>query len=367
MKLKNANLMTFNKLTENKRIFCFAAGKLVQRIFGMYKDLRIEDRIVNYVDNNTALAHTKSLLNGKEIEIITLNEMLQKIRRDDIILIGTFRFKEVIDQLDSISAIKANDCYILKFLMEDFDNFPIEKPCFPKQAKIPKKIHYFWFGGNALGDLEKRCIDSWQKYCPDYEIIRWDENNYDYKKNRYAKEAYEKGKYAFVSDYARLDVVYNEGGIYFDTDVEIIKPIDDLLGYDGFMGFETNSLINSGSGIGGVAGLELFRALRDAYNSFSFALDKGRYNDLTNVYIQSKELKSYGLALNNSFQVINNIAFFPAEFFSPISYLSGNSYVSSNTFSIHRFSSTWQTTDSTDYRMNQQKYINDIIKRIKNG
>ena len=93
---------------------------------------------------------------------------------------------------------------------------------------IPKKIHYCWFGGNPMPEKDKKCIESWKRYCPDYEIIRWDESNYDVSKNRYMKEAYEEKKWGFVPDYARLDIIYNEGGIYLDTDVELVKNLDDL-------------------------------------------------------------------------------------------------------------------------------------------
>ena len=94
---------------------------------------------------------------------------------------------------------------------------------------IPKVIHYCWFGGNPLPDEAKRCIDSWKKYCPDYKIIEWNESNYDVNSNEYMKAAYNEKKWAFVSDYARVDVVYRYGGIYMDTDVELIKPLDKFL------------------------------------------------------------------------------------------------------------------------------------------
>lgn len=103
---------------------------------------------------------------------------------------------------------------------------------------IPKKIHYCWFGRNPLTESAKKCIESWKKYCPEYEIIEWNENNFDLTENRYAREAYEQKKWAFVSDYARLKIVYEQGGIYMDVDVELIKPLDELTELDGYMGFE---------------------------------------------------------------------------------------------------------------------------------
>ena len=104
---------------------------------------------------------------------------------------------------------------------------------------IPKKIHYCWVGGNSKPPLVKKCIQSWKKYCPDYEIIEWNESNYDISKNIYMKQAYEAKKWAFVTDYMRLDIIYEHGGIYLDTDVELIKNIDDLLSNEAFAGIES--------------------------------------------------------------------------------------------------------------------------------
>ena len=105
---------------------------------------------------------------------------------------------------------------------------------------IPKKIHYCWFGGNPLPPLAEKCIASWKKYCPDYEVIRWDESNYDCNKHPYMREAYNKKKFAFVADYARMDIIYNHGGIYLDTDVELLKNLDFLLANSFYIGFDDN-------------------------------------------------------------------------------------------------------------------------------
>ena len=123
---------------------------------------------------------------------------------------------------------------------------------------IPKKIHYCWFGRNPLPESAKKCIESWKKYCPAYEIIEWNEDNFDLTENRYAREAYEQKKWAFVSDYARLKIVYEQGGIYMDVDVELIKPLDELTELDGYMGFEKEidgqMWIATGLGFGARAG-----------------------------------------------------------------------------------------------------------------
>ena len=111
---------------------------------------------------------------------------------------------------------------------------------------IPKVIHYCWFGGKPLPKLAKKCLASWKKFCPDYEIIRWDESNFDVNGCDYSREAYEAKKWAFVSDYARLKVIVDNGGIYMDTDVEVVKPLDEFLSHEAFSGFENPRSITTG-------------------------------------------------------------------------------------------------------------------------
>ena len=119
---------------------------------------------------------------------------------------------------------------------------------------IPKKIHYCWFGNNSMPDEYIKYIDGWKKLCPDYSIIRWDESNYDVNKHPFISKAYKDRKWAFVSDYARLDIIYNNGGIYLDTDVQLIKNIDELRRFRAYVGFEAESFINTGLGFGAEKG-----------------------------------------------------------------------------------------------------------------
>ena len=132
---------------------------------------------------------------------------------------------------------------------------------------IPKVIHYCWFGKGEMPKLAKKCIRSWKKYCPDYEIICWNEDNFDLSQNRYMREAYEAGKWAFVSDFARLKIIYENGGIYLDTDVEIIKPIDDLTVNRGFMGFDEKGIVATGLGFGAEKGNEI---IGEFFNGITF-------------------------------------------------------------------------------------------------
>ena len=188
------------------------------------------------------------------------------------------------------------------------------------ENQIPKVFHYCWFGGNELTESVKKCIQSWKKYCPDYQIIRWDESNYDYTKNKYMIEAYQQKKWGFVSDYARLDILYNYGGIYLDTDVEIIRSFDDLLEYKAFMGFE-NNYVALGLGFGARKHVEEIKEMRDEYENLSFILPDGSLNMRPVPRYTTEYLEARGLVANGTRQTINGIEIFPTEYFCPERFL----------------------------------------------
>jgi hypothetical protein len=215
---------------------------------------------------------------------------------------------------------------------------------------IPKIIHYCWFGGNSLPELALKCIDSWKKYFPDYEIKEWNETNYDVHKIAYASEAYGAKKYAFVSDYARFDILYKYGGIYFDIDVEVIKSFECILKNGGFMGFEmakktsANQGIacNAGLGMGCEAKLNIVHQVLKFYETLSFINPDGSYNTTTIVEHVTAILKKYGLANENSMQQLDGFVIYPIEYFAPINYFTGTMKITENTHSIHHYNSSWE-------------------------
>lgn len=205
---------------------------------------------------------------------------------------------------------------------------------------IPKKIHYCWFGSGQPDELAQKCIDSWKKYCPDYEIVKWNEDNYDVTKHSYMKEAYEAGKWAFVTDYARLDILYKHGGIYFDTDVEVIRSFDPLLENRAFVGREDGDRVNTGQAIGAEKGLEIIRELRDVYKNEVFKTGNG-YNTTTCVDYTSDYLVRKGLKNDNSKQTIDELTVYPRDYFCPIKVGHTRPVLTDNTYSIHHFAASW--------------------------
>lgn len=216
---------------------------------------------------------------------------------------------------------------------------------------IPKIIHYCWFGKGEKPKLAKKCIASWKKYCPDYEIIEWNENNFDVNLNGYTKWCYENKKYAFLSDYVRLLVVYENGGLYFDTDVELIRNPDFLLKNQAFFGFETdgtevsnpkNADINSGLAYGSVAsGL----ALKNMLAEYESLLD-GKHGVVMCPQLNTQALEKIGLKRDGSYQEFSWGTVYPKDYFNPYESTTGRLNKTKNTVSIHWYMgsclSKWQ-------------------------
>lgn len=221
---------------------------------------------------------------------------------------------------------------------------------------IPKTIHYIWFGGNELPDDAMNCIESWREHCPDFSICRWDETNFDITSNRYVKEAYESKKWAFVSDYVRLWVLVKHGGIYMDTDVEVLKPLDFVLSNKGFSGFESNSSVPTGI-MGCEKGFPLFAEMLEDYNDRTFIKPDGSFDETTNVVTITNILKNKGLKLNNQFQIVSDFTLYPSDWFCPKSHDTGIVNLTENTYTIHHFKGSWLDRSEQEIRASKEKML----------
>ena len=202
---------------------------------------------------------------------------------------------------------------------------------------IPKKIHYCWFGGKPKPKLAEKCIASWKKYCPGYEIIEWNEENFDVNRNGYTRMCIAEKKYAFLSDYVRLLVVAEQGGIYFDTDVELIAPIDHLMEHDAFFCFETPEYVASGLGFGSVAGGEAIGAMLAEYD---FLLD-GTQGTRGCPRLNTAALKKLGLTADGTLQKVADALILPSDYMNPFDPATGTIRRTANTVSIHWYSAAW--------------------------
>lgn len=223
---------------------------------------------------------------------------------------------------------------------------------------IPKKIHYCWFGGNPLPEEALRCKESWKKYCPDYEIKEWNEQNFDTNTCYYTKEAANERKWAFVSDYVRFKVLYEEGGLYFDTDVELISSIDDIIKKGPFMGCEAGSktAVAPGLGLAASPGLGLYKTIIDYYNAQHFLNADGSINNTTVAERVTDLLRENGFKGDGTIEYIKGVYIYPPDYFCPMDYWTGEITITGNTRSIHHYSMSWKSEYEKKLKLIERYY-----------
>lgn len=214
---------------------------------------------------------------------------------------------------------------------------------------IPKIIHYCWFGRNPLPPMAVKCIESWKRYLPEYEIIQWNEDNFDVNIIPYTQEAYAAKKYAFVSDFARFWILYRYGGLYFDTDVEVIKPMDDIISQGAFMGCEQDSdcpngiTVAPGLGLGCPPAMSIYEELEKSYGKIHFMNDDNTLNLKTVVEYTTECLMKHGLDNVEGVQDVAGLKIYPSRYFCPISVADGKLRITPDTYSIHHYAQSWQS------------------------
>lgn len=224
---------------------------------------------------------------------------------------------------------------------------------------IPKKIHYCWFGKGPKNKLFEKCLKSWKKYMPDYEIIEWNESNFDIDCNAYVKEAYDAKKYAFVSDYARLKIVYENGGIYLDTDVELLKTIPDEALKNGYFAKEKENTIATGLGFAAKKGEKIILELMESYNDEHFLMDDGNFNLITCVQRVSDDLNKLGYSINSELTKVGELRVYSPEYFCGYDLDSNHYVITDNTISVHHYNATW-----LPIKKRFKKKLKRIISRI---
>ena len=220
---------------------------------------------------------------------------------------------------------------------------------------IPKIIHYCWFGGAEKPESVRKCIKSWRKKCPDYKVLEWNEDTFDLSEcPLYVQQAYAAGKWAFVTDYVRLAVVYQHGGIYLDTDVELVKRLDKLLQYQAYFGFENANHINTGVGFGAVAGCEILAEMMVDYQGIPFLREDGTLDTTPCPQRNTEVLVRHGLITNDAKQLLEgNILILPSIYLCPINYHTNKRRYSLQTISIHHYSASWHSEVQKQHRVQQ--------------
>lgn len=220
---------------------------------------------------------------------------------------------------------------------------------------IPKIIHYCWFGRNPLPEDAKKYIEGWKKFCPDYQIVEWNEDTFDVESVPYVAEAYHSRKWAFVTDYVRLYALYHQGGIYMDTDVEVVKPLDCFLQEQAFSGFESETQVPTGI-MASEKGNAVIKDLLDEYDGRRFILADGSLNMSTNVEYITDYFVQHGLRINDTKQTINGFTMYPHDYFCPKNSRTLEIVTTERTYTIHHFAGTW-VGESTELRKKIKKLL----------
>ena len=340
MILKNCDFKTFFNRVHAHSLYCYGIGSFFEKTILNFAEFPWGEKLGGLIDNNVYKQGKEKQVFGAGVEIFSLEKFLKLRKEDSVILITCVSYYEIVEQLNQIKELEQTECYIYFFMcnlsMGEPVSFLKEEP-----FKIPPVIHYCWFGNNPLPDLYKRCIESWHKYCPDYEIIEWNEKNCDMKDNLYSKQAYEVGKYGFVPDYFRLKIIYENGGIYLDTDVELIKNLDDLRHEEAFCGLQYPGQVALGLGFGAMSGNQMVRELMRTYESIAFIKEDGSMNETASPFYQTNDLIRSGMKYGNKQQYVEGMCIYPTEVLSPINIYVNTYEITGNTYAIHHFDGSW--------------------------
>ena len=365
MKLIGCDISEFMQRTKNKEVVCWGAGYWLRHLSDN-SDTGIEKCFSYVVDSNEKLWGTKVIVGGRELEIHPPQCLYDTVSDRTILLITFYSCLSLLEELNLNPKFECVECYSSRSISRyEEDKILYSVPPISNGYKmnespqIPKVLHYIWFGDKVLPDKFKKFLDSWHKLCSDYEIIEWNQSNYDLSAHPYMRDAAVLGRYAFASDYARLDIIYKHGGIYFDLDVELVRNIDELLYYSAFCGFMTARLVNTGHGFGARASHPMIKLLRDEYDSVPFLETRKPDNDWKYtmcVDIQTPVLQNHGLKLNGEFQILHDTAILPAIYFNPYSIFTDRNLSNEHTFSIHHYASSWLNKDELNTLFSNHRY-----------
>lgn len=352
--------------TEKRKFVIYGAGMIgISVIPHFIYENEVLDLFLGYIDRDFRKINSKIEVSGQYYEIHSV-DYFKTLDKNVIIIISNSNYSGVLQSLNDIPFIAKNESYLFPVMLE-IKSRNISYICkhrLSDEPLIPKKIHYCWFSKKSIPDHLLYCIDSWHKKCPDYEIIRWDENNYNVFQNEYMKQAYIAQKWSFVTDYARLDILYKHGGIYLDTDVELLKSLDELLYQRGFVGVEKWGNINTGGGCGAVKNNPVIKKMLDQRETELFKFADGSLNMTTCGYYETKALATYGFVPNNTLWRNDDITVYPSDMFHPYDYMSNESVITDNTVSYHHFNGNWMDKEAVKERNESRNKYKELLKDI---
>lgn len=368
MILHNDMYEVFAEKVKSKKynIIVYGAGMIGQIIIPyLIAEYGLADYLDCFIDADKRKKGSMVNVCGKEYPVTT-PDYLETIDDNNVILVTNSKFYPIIKFLDGIKNLDTIEGYIVPMIqikeIEEAVSIKIDKMA--EKQMIPKKIHYCWFGKKEKPEFLQKCIDGWKELCPGYEIIEWNEDNYNVNRHAYTSEAYQKGKYGFVTDVARLDILYEHGGIYMDTDVTLLRNLDDLLYQQGFIGTEKWGNVNTGGGCGFAQGHPLLKELIDYRDKYHFVLEDGSLNIETCGMYETRIFIEHGFKPSNQLQHIDGVTIYPSYVNHPYDYMSCEDQRKDSTVSIHHFYGGWMEEEDRLNRANTQDSYMEILKRI---
>lgn len=341
IRLKPQTIKDLKKLILQKKTICFGTGIQGMRAPVYFQNWDLSDRLIAFCDNDLLKIGSEIAYADRKIPVIAPPGLLEYDPDKTLILITSLAYESIYDQL---FRLLADYDYTVTSLDETADA-ELDSSSYNAVVKesdkqmIPKIIHYAWFGGDKPKAIADN-IAGWKKICPDYHFIEWNNDNYDVHKNRYMKQAYERHAWGFVPDYMRLDALYQYGGIYLDTDIELIKKPDELLYQNCFASVDASLTMNLGSGFGCRAGEPIIKELRDYYDTVDFIREDGSIDKTSCNTHSLKVLTRYGVSINNRLQNVDGMNIYPMVFQGKNQY-TGKIRVTDKTFWIHHGNMSW--------------------------
>jgi hypothetical protein len=328
---------------QGKTLAFFGLGRMYARLLP-YLPASITDRVDYLIDNASDKCGKYTMLAGKKFKVLSLTEYLSQVYNSEthLILLTPTRWKSLGEQLENLHDENIKWA-LLNSVLATPEPYDLSQYLTKGEQKIPKRIHYCWFGGNPMSEKMLSFLDSWSKYCPDYEIIRWDESNFDVNMIEFTSVCYKLGIWSYITDYARLFLLYKYGGIYLDTDVEIIRNLDDLLFDDAFFGFSTGIDIGSGLGMGSISGTPKYEEMLTDFYRTDVIESAQTKSPIYGPRLITECLERHGLKLDNSLQKIDGIRIYPTDVLSPALYWENGKMnnLTNNSYAIHHSFVSW--------------------------
>lgn len=355
------------EILKTKDIICWGNGKHFRNITTPFLiKSGLKDNLKGFVGTSD-----KEKVRGSDnsYDVFIKEELIKMDSNKTVILIAVTGYEEILNQLKSdarLSEFEAIPSIYLESLYEDMLLLSAPKPPanYRKNDRqmIPKIIHAIWFSGDPMPELYLRCLESWKKYAPDYEIKIWDLNTYNPDDCLFFKQAIEHKNWSFASDYARADLLYKYGGIYMDLDVEMLRPIDDLLYNDAYMSFESLDRIECGSGMGASPGHPILREICESYKSRPYLKADGTWDNSTCPVRYTRVIEKHGLVENGGFQQVEDITVYPFEVLTCKSFETGIIYNTEYSYTVHHHNGSWVPNHTRGAMINRYENIRGFLE-----